>query len=184
MNDLLTKKVLLDNIFKTLNEMNIYKSGVISETILINRKTNSTIVIDNRYYLPIKKRPIFFVSLKTSRDLANFLLDFSDLYISNLSKETLMHFSGKKSFYINSVNIVDYEYSYPYLMFLSKFHYSKATLRTIIYFVHFDAENPNVKNFYYFNRWFVKTLKVFTNYRLLKNNVLLLEFELNGRYLI
>ena len=184
MNDLLTKKSLLDNIFKTLNEMRIYKSGVISETILTNRRLNSTIVLDKNYYLPIKRRPIFFVYIKTHRDLINFVLDFSDLYINNLSKETLMHFSGKKNFYIKNADIENYDYKHPYLMFLSRFYYSKSELRATIYFVHFDSEKSDIENFYYFNGGLIKNLKVFTNYKVLRNNTSFLEIELNGKYLI
>ncbi len=184
MNDLLTKKSLLDNIFKTLNEMNIYKSGTISETVLTSRRSSSTIALDKNYYLPIRKRPIFFVNIKTDRDLVNFVLDFSDLYVRNLSKENLMHFSGKKNFYINNTDIEDYFYKHPYLMFLSRFYYSKKELTTAIYFVHFDAENPDAENFYYFIRGTMKNLKVFTSYKSLRNNVSFLEIELNGKYLI
>jgi hypothetical protein len=164
--------------------MNIYKSGVISETVPTSKRSSSTVEFDKNYYLPIRKRPIFFVNIKTHRDLINFVLDFSDLYVSSLSKETLMHFSGKKNFYINNTDIEGYSYKYPYLMFLSRFYYSKSVLKTAIYFVHFDAEKPDIGNFYYFNRGLIKNLKVFTNHRVLKNNVSFLEIELNGKYLI
>jgi len=183
-NDILTKKFLLDNIFKTLNEMSIYKSGVISETVPTSRRSSSTIPLDKNYYLPIRKRPIFFVNIKTHRDLVNFVLDFSDLYVGNLSKETLMHFSGKKNFYINNTDIEEYPYKYPYLMFLSRYYYSKNELSVSTYFVHFDAEKSNIENFYYFNRGLIKNLKVFTNYKVLRNNVSFLEMEISGKYLI
>jgi hypothetical protein len=183
-NDLLTKKSLLENIFSTLNEMKIYKSGIISETVQTSRKSSSTIALDKNYYLPIRRRPIFFVSIKTHRDLINFVLDFSDLYVNNLSKETLMHFSGKKNFYIDNTDIEGYSYKHPYLMFLSRFYYSKNKLRAAIYFVHFDAEKSDMENFYYFNRGMIKNLKVFTNYKILRSNVSFLEIELNGKYLI
>lgn len=184
MNDLLTKKSLLSNIFSTLDEMNIYKSGIISETVQTSRRSNSTIALDKNYYLPIRRRPIFFVGIKTHRDLINFVVDFSDLYVNNLSKETLMHFSGKRNFYIDNTDIEGYSYKYPYLMFLSKFYYSKNELRAAIYFVHFDAEKSDVKNFYYFNRGLIKNCKVFTSYKILRRNVSFLEIELKGKYLI
>jgi hypothetical protein len=164
--------------------MGIYKSGIILETVPTSRRSNSTIAIDKNYYLPIRKRPIFFANIKTHRDLVNFVLDFSDLYINILSKETLMHFSGKKDFYINNTDIEDYSYKHPYLMFLSRFYYSKNELKTAIYFVHFDAEKPDIGNLYYFNRGLIKNLKVFTSYKILRNNMSFLEIELNGRYLI
>jgi hypothetical protein len=183
-NDLLTKKSLLDNIFKTFNELGIYKSGVIYETVISGRRSSSTISLDKNHYLPIRKRPIFFVSAKTHRDLINFVLDFSDLYISNLSKETLMRFSGKKSFYINNTDVEGYDYKYPYLMFLSRFYYSKNESRVSIYFVHFDAEKRDAGNFYYFSRGLIKNLKIFNSYKVLRNITSLLEIELNGKYLI
>jgi hypothetical protein len=183
-NDLLTKKFLLDSIFGALNKMNIYKSGIISETVQTSRRSNFTIVLDKNYYLPIRRRPIFFVSIKTHRDLINFVVDFSDLYINNLSKETLMHFSGTRNFYIDNTDIEGYFYKHPYLMFLSRFYYSKNKLRTVIYFVHFDAEKPETENFYYFNRGLIKNWKVFTNYKILRRSVSFLEIELDGKYLI
>ncbi len=184
MNDLLTKKSLLDNIFKTFSEMNIYKSGVISETVPTSRRSNSTIKLDKNYYLPIRKRPIFFVNIKTSRDLVNFVLDFSDLYINNLSKETLMHFSGNKHFNISNIDIRDYYYNHPYLMFMSRFYYSKKELRLAIHLVHFDAEKSDIENFYYSNSGLIKNFKVFTDHKLLKSSVYFLEIELSGNYLI
>jgi len=181
---MLTKKSLLGNIFSTLNEMNIYKSGVISETIQTSIRSNSTIALDKNYYLPIRRRPIFFVSIKTHRDLINFVVDFSDLYVNNLSKETLMHFSGKRNFYIDDTDIEGYSYKHPYLMFLSRFYYSKNKLRAAIYFVHFDAEKSETENFYYFNKGLIKNWKVFTNYKILRRSVSFLEIELDGKYLI
>lgn len=183
-NDLLTKKSLLENIFSTLNEMNIYKSWAIWETVLTSRRSNSTVAIDKNYYLPIKRRPIFFVGIKTHRDLINFVLDFSDLYVNNLSKETLMHFGGKRNFYIDSTDIEGYSYKHPYLMFLSRFYYSKNELRAAIYFVHFDAEKSDIENFYYFNRGLIRNWKVFTSYKILRRSVSFLELELKGKYLI
>jgi len=183
-NDILTKKSLLDNIFNTLREMNIHKSGVISETVQTSRRLNSAVALDKNYYLPIRRRPIFFVSMKTHRDFINFVVDFSDLYISNLSKETLMYFSGRRNFYIDSVDIEGFSYKHPYLMFLSRFYYSKNELRAAIYFVHFDAEKSDIENFYYFNRGLMKNWKVFTSYKILRRNVSFLEIELKGKYLI
>jgi len=164
--------------------MNIYKSGVIYETVTSGRRSSSTILLDRNYYLPIRKRPIFFISAKTHRDLINFVLDFSDLYVNSLSKETLMHFSGKRNFYIDNADIDGYSYKHPYLMFLSRFYYSKSELRAAIYFVHFDAEKSDVENFYYFNKGLIKNWKVFTSYKILRRNISFMEIELNGKYLI
>jgi hypothetical protein len=164
--------------------MNIYKSGVIAETVPTSRRSDFTIALGKNYYLPIKKRPIFFVNLKTNKDFVNFILDFSDYYINALSKETLMQFSGNKNFYVSDIDIENYDYSYPYLMFLSKFHYSKSTLTSLITFVHFDAERPGSENFYYYRKGLMKNLKVFTSYKVLKNSVIYFSLELNGRYLI
>jgi hypothetical protein len=164
--------------------MNIYKSGIISETVPTSKKSSSAILLEKNYYLPIKKRPIFFVNLKTQRDFVNFVLDFSDYYVSGLSKETLMHFSGNKNFYVSDIDIENYNYSYPYIMFLSKFHYTKSVLTLLITFVHFDAEKSGSENFYYYRKGLMKNLKVFTSYKVLKNSVIYFSLELNGRYLI
>ncbi len=164
--------------------MNIYKSGIISEIVPTSRRSSLTIRLDKNYYFPIRKRPIFFANIKTHRDLVNFVLDFSDLYIKNLSKETLMHFSGKKNFYIHNTDIEDYSYKHPYLMFLSRFYYSKKELRATIYFVFFDAEKSDTENYYYLSSGLLKNFKVFNNHKLLKSSVSCLEIEMSGRYLI